>query len=120
MIVHSTGQTGSPLLNLDIIRVDIMNKTPDTQIVSILIWDTGTSPKTNIFDATFSISPQSGDFRQLNPLLFPDTYEVVVRTNHPNIVPYITGIDILGSLNPNVTFKYGDLFIAEYPGTVQL
>jgi hypothetical protein len=90
-----------------------MNKTPETQIVQVLVFDTSTSPKTTVFDDTFSIPASSGDFRTFITLIFPDRYEVLVRSNDLNIVPYISGITITGSIDTNATFKYGDLFIWE-------
>ncbi|QNF28465.1 hypothetical protein [Metabacillus elymi] len=122
MFIHSTGQIGSPLLNLGSVRVDVMNKVEETtQIVSILFFNTATSPKTLVSQDTFSIPPSSGASRTFTPPIFPNNYEIVVRTNNQRVIPYITGIDALGlNLNPSVTFKYGDLFVYEIPGTIGL
>ncbi|MGM0876136.1 MAG: hypothetical protein ACQEWV_15520 [Bacillota bacterium] len=118
MFVFSTGQIGSPLLSLNSIRIDLRNKTLETQIVRVFVFDTTTSPKTTEFDETFSILPSSGNFRTITPTTFPDQYEVVVRSNTLSIVPYITGITSTGTVDPNTTFKYGDLFVKEFQGTV--
>lgn len=113
MFAYSTGQISGTLLNLSSVRVDLMNKTPDTQTVQVLLFDTSTSPKTTVFDETFTILPSSGDFREIIPADFPERYEVLVRSNDLNIVPYITGITITGTVDNNATFKYGGLFIWE-------
>ncbi len=118
MIVCSTGQIAASLLSLVTIRVDVMNKTEFTQAVRVLVFDTSVSLKTLIFDETFTIDPASGDFRSISPTIFPDQYEVVVRSNTTNIVPYISGITTLELADPLASFKYGDLFIFEHFGVV--
>lgn len=88
-------------------------------MVRHLIFDTSVSPKTAVFDETFNISPSSGEFRTFVPQVFPTQFEVVVRSNTPNIVPFITGAGaVTGTLDPSATFKYGDFFRFEPPGTV--
>jgi len=119
LFIYSTGQVSASLLNLSNIRVDLMNKTIAPQLVRILFFNTSESPKTIEFDQTFSIPPSSGDFRIITPILsFPSQYEIVIRSNHPNIVPYISGITVTGSVDLNATFKYGDLFKWEVEGSV--
>ena len=119
MFISSTGQVGG-LLNLATLRIDLMNKTADTQTVRLLVFDTSESPKDTLLDETFSIPPSSGTFRNFTPqLLFPSQFEVVVRANTPNIVPFMTGlVGVLGTIDVNATFKSGDFFRFELPGTV--
>jgi hypothetical protein len=122
MFVYSTGQVGAEVANVSIIRVDLMNKNPDSaQRVRILVFDTSTSPKDNIYDSLpFEIPPASGDSRTILPvlpaILFPTEYEVVIRTNDSDIVAYITGISAAGTTDLAKVFKHGDLYIDEVPG----
>ncbi|HWO75383.1 MAG TPA: hypothetical protein VNM69_05605 [Bacillus sp. (in: firmicutes)] len=116
MFITSTGQVGG-LLNLSILRIDLMNKTTEAQVVNLLIFDTSVSPKAAVFDETFIIAPSSGTFRNFTPTIFPSQYEVVIRANTPNIVPFITGTaGVIGTLDVNATFKSGDFFRWELPG----
>lgn len=96
-----------------------MNKTVETQVVNLLIFDTSVSPKATVFDETFNMPASSGTFRNFTPTIFPDQYEVVIRANTPNIVPFITGTaGVIGTLDANATFKSGDFFRWELPGAI--
>jgi len=118
MFVSSTGQVGG-LSNLNTLRIDLMNKTLDDQIVNLLVFDTSVSPKVSIFDQTFTIPPSSGTFRNFTPQTFPSQFEVVIRSNTPYIVPFMTGLlGIVGTLDANATFKSGDFFRFEPSGIV--
>ncbi|MCQ6274873.1 hypothetical protein JMM81_07830 [Bacillus sp. V3B] len=121
MFIHTTGQVGVELLNIGSVRIDIMNKTEGTsQVANVLLFNTGVSPKTLIASDTILIPPSSGDSVTFTPSVFPTSYEVVVRTNDQKVIPYISGINLLqATVVPSVTFKYGDLFVYEHPGTVQ-
>ena len=126
MFVHSTGSVGSIIANVAVtLRADIMNKNQDSsQSARVLIFDTTTIPKTQIYDSlAFSIPAASSDFRQVNagdlstPLLdFPDRFEVVVRTSDINMVVYITGATAAGTSDPTKVFKHGDLYLEEVLG----
>ncbi|MGM0884264.1 MAG: hypothetical protein ACQEXQ_24890 [Bacillota bacterium] len=118
MFISSTGQIGG-LLNLSALRIDLMNKTVDTQIVRLLVFDTSVSPKVAVFDETFSILPSSGEFRNFTPQIFPSQFEVVIRSNTPNIVPFTLGTaGVVGTIDVNASFKSGDFFRFEFPGIV--
>lgn len=118
MFVSSTGQVGG-LVNLSSLRIDLMNKNTDAQIVRLLVFDTSASPKNSVFDQTFTIPPSSGTFRTFSPLIFPSQFEVVVRSNTPNIVPFLLGTaGTTGTIDANATFRSGDFFRFEPPGIV--
>ncbi|MFB9757551.1 hypothetical protein [Ectobacillus funiculus] len=126
MFVHSTGSVGSIIANVAVtLRVDIMNKNQDSsQDARVLIFDTTTISKTQIFNSgIITIPASSSDFRQVNatdlptPLTqFPARFEIVVRTSDINMVIYITGATAAGTSDPTKVFKHGDLYIEEVLG----
>ncbi|MGD6818502.1 hypothetical protein ACQCVE_15690 [Metabacillus sp. 113a] len=109
MFIYSTGQVNTSILNLALIRFDLMNRATTPQTVRVLVWNTAASPKVNVYDETLTVPALNGSERLFTSVIFPAEFEAIVQTNDPNVVPRITGLNAL-STSLLIEYKYGDLF----------